>query len=280
MREIYPRLLITGGSSYLGQALVPVAVRAFDTVYTYFRHDTLGEPYGVHLDVRDETAVHTLIRTIRPHAIIHTAGSNRNPDMVNVIQQGTAHVAAAAQAVGARLIHLSTDSIFRGDRAPYDETAVGDPVNPYGAAKTAAEETVGAVENSVIVRTSLIYSPQRMDHGTVWMAAALARGEAVTLFDNQIRNPISAETLAAACVELAMGDYCGVLNVAGRQVLSRAEFAQKLLAWWAVPGREQVVVGAAPAGRWPLDCRLDLRRATAVLDTPLSGVDEVLAAEA
>jgi dTDP-4-dehydrorhamnose reductase len=239
MREIYPRLVDhrrqqfswTGAGTRRGDPRLIPFTPIFGTIP--------AKRYGVQLDVRDEAAVHALIRTIRPHTIIHTAGSNRSPDMVNVIEQGTAHVAAAARAVGARLIHLSTDSIFRGDRAPYAETAVGDPVNPYGAAKTAAEETVRAVANAVIVRTSLIYSLQRMDHGTAWMAArtgARRSGDLVSPTRSAIRLPW--KHWRRPVWSWRRADYCGVLNVAGRQVLSRAEFAQKLLD----------VVGGAGAG--------------------------------
>jgi len=273
-----PRMLITGGGSYLGRALVLRAAAAFDVTYTYFQQDPWVHPYGAMLDVRLETAVHSLVRAVQPEVIIHTVGSNRGAHMEAVIRQGTAHVVAAAGAVGARLIHISTDSIFRGDQAPYTESAAPDPVNAYGAAKAAAEQIVRRLHNAVIVRTSLIYDLQRMDHGTRWMAAALQRGEPVTLFANQLRNPVWTETLTAACLELSGHHYTGILNVAGRQELSRAAFAQKMLAWWQVPNRHLVQIADAAPGEWPLDCRLDLTRAASLLQTPLAGVDERLSA--
>lgn len=271
------RILITGGSSYLGERLVPLALADHDVVYTYFNHDPVAWPEGRWLDVRDATAVTHLITTFAPHAIIHTAGSNRGDDVVNVIEQGTRHIARAAGDVGARLIHLSTDSIFAGrGGAPYDETAVPTPVNAYGRAKTNAETLVSQHPNHVIVRTSLIYGLHQMDHGTAWMVRALRAGQPVTLFDNQMRNPVWVETLAAACLELVDLPYTGILNVAGQQVLSRAAFSLRLLDWWGVSERETLTVGPSLGGQWPLDCALELRRATAVLATPLPGVDQVL----
>lgn len=275
------RLLITGGSSYLGQHLVPLADASHDTCYTYFHNNSHASPQGFQLDLRQETAVHDLVMSWQPDVIIHTAGSNRIADMRAVIEQGTRHIVAAAIAVNARLIHLSTDSIFNGRHddphpPPYTEETPPSPVNAYGAAKAAAEGIVAQHHNHVIVRTSLIYGLQQQDHGTQWMAAALRAGKQVTLFTNQRRNPVWVQTLANACLELATHSYRGILNVAGEQVLSRAEFALKLLDFWQIKPRETLTIGPSSAEQWPLDCELDLGRATAVLKTPLPGVDKVL----
>lgn len=268
------RILITGGSSYLGQHLVPLAIQTHTICYTFYQNDPLGLPSGRRLDVRDQTAVRQLVSEFEPHVIIHTVGSNRAADMEAVIRLGTTHITRAATA--ARLIHLSTDSIFDGRNAPYDESAPPTPIHAYGRAKAAAEAIVSQHHNHVIVRTSLIYGLSVMDHGTAWMARALQAGQPVKLFTNQHRNPIWAETLSQACLELADNDYTGVLNVAGRQVLSRAEFGLKMLDWWHVKPRQTLTTGTAESGRWPLNCELDLSRATAILSTPLLGVDEVL----
>lgn len=271
------RILITGGGSYLGRHLVPLAAQTDDVCYTFFQNDPLGLPFGAQLDVRDDMAVTRLINQFQPQAVIHTVGSNRGRDVSGVIRQGTGNIVQAAAHVNARLIYLSTDSIFDGLNPPYDETAVPSPVNEYGRAKADAEAIVSAHPNHVIIRTSLIYGLQEMDHGTAWMAAALAAGEPVQLFDNQIRNPVWVETLSQACLELVDHSYRGVLNVAGRQVMSRADFALKLLDYWQVQPRVTLSIGPSDTGRWPLDCQLDLRRGTAVLKTPFLGVDEVLA---
>ncbi len=270
------KILITGGSSYLGWHLVPLALPEHEIVYTWFQRDPLGLAQGRQLDVRDGTAVNQLVRAFQPQVIIHLAGSNRGDDMENVIHRGAQNIIAAARAVNARLIHLSTDSIFRGDAAPYAETAVPTPVNVYGRAKADAEVIGQTWPNHVIIRTSLIYSLAEMDHGTAWMAAALQAGQSVTLFDNQIRNPVWVHSLAQACLELAAGDFTGILNVAGRQVLSRSDFALKMLDWWRIDQRETLHIGPSTGSQWPLNCELDLSLATAVLQTPLPGVDEVI----
>jgi dTDP-4-dehydrorhamnose reductase len=270
------RILITGGSSYLGQHLVPLiasSTAVSHTIsYTYYQNNPALPAQGHKLDIRDETAVRNLIFHFQPEIIIHLVGSTSQ--MAVAIRQGTGNVMWAAREIGARLIHLSTDAIFRGDAAPYDETALPDPITPYGRAKADAEAIVQQHPNTVIVRTSLLYGLQQMDHGTRWMAAALAKGEPITLFNNQIRNPIWVNSLCRALLELTHNEYTGFLNVAGSQALTRAEFALKLLDYWHIHPQKGLKI-APSSGNWPLNCELRLARATAVLQTPLPGVDLV-----
>lgn len=275
------RLLITGGSSYLGRHLVRLVASIYPGSfrYTTFSADPLGLPQGTSLDVRDEAAVSRLLTDFAPEVIIHTVGSNRSADMTNVIVEGTRHITQAAGICGARLIHISTDSIFDGRAAPYDEQSPPAPPNDYGRAKAAAEALVRRHADHVIVRTSLIYGLAEMDQGTIWMAAACRAGQPVRLFTNQRRNPVWVQTLSRACLELADHSYRGVLNVAGRQVMTRAEFGLRMLDWWGITDRRTVVLVPDESGLWPLDCELDLSLAARTLATPLLGVDEVISAQ-
>ncbi len=273
------RILITGGSGYLGRHLVPQSIAGHDVCYTFFRNDPLGAVHGARgecLDIRDEQAVLALVEEFRPQVIIHSAGSDVSPDSENVIRLGAAHIVRAAGSVSARLIHLSTDVIFDGRRAPFDETAPASPLHAYGRAKAAAEETVRLHHDQVTIRTSLIYGLDLMDRGTARLAEALRLGRPMTLFTDQRRNPVWAETLSSACLELAENSYQGVLNVAGRQVLTRAEFGIRLLDWWGVAERETLSLGSSDSDKWPQNCELELTRAKELLSTPLLGVDEVL----
>jgi dTDP-4-dehydrorhamnose reductase len=271
------RVLISGGSGYLGQHLVPVALDRCDAHYTYFQNDPLALPGASRLDLIDRAAVLSLADQIRPQAIIHTAGSNRSPNMEAVIENGTRHIVEAARLCQARLIHLSTDVVFDGRQGPYRES---DPLNPrhaYGRAKAAAERIVAGHRDHVIIRPSLIYGLRIMDHSTAWIAAGLRAGQEVTLFNDQWRNPVWVEALSQACLELIESTFLGILHVAGRQAMTRAEFGVKMLDWWGIDDRASLRIGPSD-DRWPRDCRLDTSLAQRLLATRLPGLDEVLAA--
>lgn len=273
------RLLISGGSSYLGQHLVPLARRqdGAQLLYTYFHHDPVQGEEGRQLDVRDDAAVTRLVTDFRPDVIIHLAGSNRPAaTMDEVIRRGAEHITAAAMGCGARLIHLSTDVIFDGQQAPYREEDAPRPLHAYGRAKAAAEQIVSRHPDSVIIRTSLIYGLQKLDRGTGWVVEALKKGEPVTLFSDQIRNPVLADSLAQACLELAAHDYRGVLHVAGADRISRADFTLRLLSWWGIRAGAGLSIGPSDGRLWPRDTTLATGRARALLHTPFPGVNLLL----
>lgn len=273
------RLLITGGSSYLGRHLVPLAARqARAMVHTYYSNAPPDVAEARCLDVRDPDAVIGLVNKFRPDVVIHAAGSSGRPDMAEVIGLGAEHVTDAATQVGARLIHLSTDVVFDGKQAPYREEDPPQPIHDYGRAKAQAEKIVARHADHVIVRTSLIYGLQRMDHSTAWTVDRMQKQKSVTLFEDQVRNPVWAISLSNACLELATLDYRGILHVAGSQILSRAQFGLRMLDWWRVAERSTLSLGPGDGERWPTDCTLDISRAQALLQTPLPGVDQVLRA--
>ena len=77
MNAAAQRILITGGGSYMGRHLVPIAAQFHEVGYSFYHRDRLGLPTGEYVDVRQETAVIHLVTRFRPQVIIHTVGSNR-----------------------------------------------------------------------------------------------------------------------------------------------------------------------------------------------------------
>ncbi|HUS94369.1 MAG TPA: sugar nucleotide-binding protein [Patescibacteria group bacterium] len=271
------RILITGGSSYLGRHLVPIASKHFQLCYTYFQHDPLDLPSGRYLDLCDEAQFYEVATEFQPQVIIQLAGSNRGANMEEIIHGTAQNATTIARSLGIKLIHISTDSLLDGQHPPYFESHRPTPITAYGRAKAEAERLVGQWADHVIIRTSLIYGLTIMDHSTRWIRNTLNLGKPVTLYDNQIRQPVWAETLSQVCLELVESNFQGIINIAGRQAMSRAEFGLKLLDWWGVTNREYLTIGPADI-RWPLDCRLDLTLAGRILSTPLPGLDDVLVA--
>ncbi len=274
------RLLITGGSSYVGQHLVPLAVTAgYDVCHTFFSTDVINDGRSTPLDIRDEQAVHRLLTHFQPDAVIHLAGSNRSPDMETLITKGAQHIAQTSQKLGARLIHMSTDVIFDGRAAPYQETDLPAPLHPYGRAKAASEQIVVDHHKSVaVIRPSLIYGLEIIDRGTEWVSQSLAAGEPVTLFTNQWRTPIWVETLCQSCLELLHHTDTTIYHLGGNQQLSRAQFGLRLLDWWDITQRNTLTIAPTPANApWPPNTSMNNDKAKADLQTPIYGVDDVLA---
>lgn len=277
-------LLITGGSGYLGRHLSAKAVEKYNVYAAYSNQpDQIKAGQAVALNLIDRAEVLALIKKIAPKAIIHTAAINPgqgNPQqMMKVNGDGAGYVAEAAAAVGARLVHVSTDMVFDGKNAPYNDDAPPLPVNDYGRSKAAGEARVmKAYPQAAIARTSLIYGLEEMDRGTAGFVERLNRGETLTLFTDVIRQPVWVDSLAAALLKLVEIDFAGALNVAGSQPVTRQEFGRRMLAYWQVDAWERVASGRAAeiSAAIPLDLRLSVERAEQLLQIPLPGVDEVL----
>ena len=245
------RLLVLGGSGYLGSELLR-------------RSDAIA-PSSAELDIRSEDAVRGAFGSARPDAVINTA---YRADERATTCDGAIHVARAAAAAGARLVHMSTDVVFDGEKgSPYVEDDPPAPLSGYGRDKADAERGVlAACPGAAIVRTSLIYGgpepgPQER----------LAADPEATFFSDEIRSPVHVGDLAQALLELAAGDHAGLIHVAGAEALSRHRFAELLSGG---PVRAGTLAGSGLVR--PRDCSLSLERATALLATRLRGARELL----
>ena len=256
------RLLVTGGCGYLGRELVARAPgRGWIVRATWFERPPAAEAEWVRLDVRDAAAVRAAASGV--DAVVHTA-YRQHGNAAEVNAHGSETVAAAA--AGKRLVHLSSDVVFRGDRGRYREEDEPDPVNDYGRSKAEAERRVAATHpGAVIVRTSLIYGgaepgPQER----------LAR-ENRRFFVDELRSPVHVGDLADAILELLTLDISGPLHVGGADDVSRFDFAVLLGA-----DASQLEAAETTPDRAP-NVTLDSSRAQALLTTRLRGVREVLA---
>ena len=244
------RLHVTGATGFLGSELLRL----------------VPEASAERVEIRDAAALEALVGRVRPDVVVHTAYRQDGPDAWAITVDGAEHVARAAQGVGARLVHLSTDVVFDGLKGgPYAEDDPLSPVTDYGRAKAEAEERVAAAcPGALIVRTSLIVGGPGHEPSKHEVAA---RDPAATFYEGEVRCPVQVGDLAAALLELAALDVAGALHVAGADAVSRADLAE--LVTGAAVNR-----APAPPGR-PLDCSLDSSRARALLRTRLRGAREL-----
>lgn len=269
-------LLVFGAGGWLGRVFVEAAESRL-----------IGAPGSRVVDVTDERAVLRCVEALRPSCIVNLAavnpGQGSRERMSAVNERGALYVARAAERVGARLVHVSSDVVLDGRDAPYTDDAPPRPLSDYGRSKAAGEIAVsGTVADHVLVRTSLIYDTEVIDRGTAGFAARLEREEPCRLFTDELRCPLPRRRLAAALLELTESDVRGLLNVAAPAAISRYDFGRALLRrFGSVDLRrvEPALSAELPSPR-PLDLTLDVTRAQALLRTPLLSVaDELSRAE-
>lgn len=137
-------------------------------------------------------------------------------------------IAAACKAVGARLIHISTDYVFDGDSAiPLKEDDPTGPINVYGASKLKGEQL--AVRNNpetVVIRTAWVYS--EFGHNFVkTMIRLMKEKPSLTVIDDQIGSPTYAADLAAVILHIVTAPRFvpGIYHYSNEGRISWYEFA-------------------------------------------------------
>jgi dTDP-4-dehydrorhamnose reductase len=162
------KILILGASGMLGHKLMLVLTEKFDTIGTvrgnamsYKDHPVLG---GLPLlgEVQSENfdSVIGAFARIRPDVVINCIGLiKQHPDARDPMQSIAINaffphrVARLCQASGARLIHISTDCVFSGQKGNYSEDDIPDPIDLYGRSKLLGEVTDS---KCLTIRTSMI----------------------------------------------------------------------------------------------------------------------------
>lgn len=196
------KVLVTGREGQLARSLAErVKLHPSLTLVT------LGRP---ELDLEQPGTIASAIEAAAPDMVINAAAytavdqAEDEPERAFRINGAAAgEVAAAASAVGAAVIQISTDYVFDGgSEAAYLEDAPTNPLSTYGRSKLDGEHRArDANPNSVIVRTAWVYSPWGRNFVRTMMTAAGAR-DTVSVVADQRGNPTSGLDLADGLLAL------------------------------------------------------------------------------
>ena len=159
------KLLVTGGSGLLGGSIVRQGISSGHEVCATFHTHHSSQPGFVNFDLTESDSVKKLILNEKPEALIHSAAltdvdiCERNPTAALQINGfATANLSKICKQTGSFLIYVSTDYVFDGSVGKYDESAIANPINAYGASKLVGEEQVASrCDDFCIVRTSVVY---------------------------------------------------------------------------------------------------------------------------
>lgn len=265
------RVLITGGAGLLGNCLLHLAPSALDLHATQRTTPVSAPNVTTHtIELSDEAAVRALFAQIRPNLVIHTAYSMHAGE--RDIWKPTAHIVAACQTTNAELIHLSSDVIFDGESAPYNEEDEPNPVHEYGRWKTKAEHHVRTqCPEAAIIRTSLITQFAPLDTRSAWVANSLRENKPISLYIDELRCPIIVEDLAHQIWELAtlpQPQRKGIWHLVGPEIVSRYALGLLVAAHEGLdPAPIKAALNGSSANPRPRDLRLLTSRADRVLST-------------
>jgi dTDP-4-dehydrorhamnose reductase len=188
-------------------------------------------------DITDIEATINGIHRVGPDVIFHLAawtdvdGCELDPTKATKVNfQGTWAVALGAAEAGCKLVYVSTDYVFDGQKGkPYREKDTPNPESAYGRTKLMGEKSVGRTcKRGFIARTSWLYG----QHGKnfVDMIRGLAQErDRLEVVEDQVGSPTWARDLCAPLLRLAQSDKFGIYHLTGSGHCSWFELAKEIV---------------------------------------------------
>jgi len=219
------RILITGPTGQLGRELIRVLEEEELLLLTH-----------KDIDIRDPKLIQRIVE-LKPDIIIHTAaytdvdGCERDPEsafQVNTL--GTRYMILGAEKVGAKLVYISTDYVFNGEkRMPYVESDDTCPINVYGRSKLMGECFVRVSSVPwIIVRTAWVYGEGRKNFITSVLEWATDL-PVLKLVEDKTGSPTYAKDLAFAIRHLICVEASGTYHAACQGACTWFEYGQQIL---------------------------------------------------
>lgn len=261
------KILVLGGRGLLGRAVVRAC------------GGRAAVPGG-----RDEFdlaggRVEEALRAAAPDLVINCAGytdvdrAEAEPRAAMAVNRdGAGEAARVCAALGAHLVHMSTDYVFDGrSKRPYREDDPPRPISAYGRSKLEGERAVrAACPGALIVRSAWLFGPGRP--GFVDQVLARARaGEPLRVVSDQTGSPTYTEDLAPALVNLARRRVSGLVHLVNTGLASRLELARQCLRLTGMDpdlARPILTADLGPAAARPAFSALECRRAARLLGGP------------
>ena len=278
------KIFITGGSGLLGSKIAEIALKKYGhEVYAGYCHNKpeFGEP--VKFDLTKDADLEVIYK-IKPEVIIHTAALTNvdecetNKELAYKINaEGTKRVAEIAKNLGAFLVYVSTDYVFSGDKGMYKEEDEPNPMDYYGYTKLLGEKYCDC-----IARTCVIYGTKsasgKANFG-LWLINKLRNREGVKIVTDQYITPTLNTNLARMLLELAKRELKGIFHLAGKERVSRYDFALRIANKFELD-KNLITPSRMADMRWiasrPKDSSLDTSKASRYLKEKPYDLDRAL----
>jgi dTDP-4-dehydrorhamnose reductase len=232
------RILITGASGLLGLNLALETTHRHTVFGTVNKHDLKTDAYSViQTDLLAPGAVERLLELTQPDWVIHCAAlanldaCEANPLLAEQLNSELpGKLASLVARSGARLIHISTDSVFDGQRGDYNEEDTPRPLGVYSTTKLHGERLVAeAYPQAIIARVNLFGWSLTGDRSLAeFFFYNLSQKKSVMGFIDVYFCPLLANDLASIFEAMFEKKLSGVYHVVSPESLSKYDFGMRL----------------------------------------------------
>jgi len=281
------KLLVLGGSGFVGNYLINILKEDFQLCITHYGNKTLED--SVKLDIRNSEAVEKIFQRFKPDFVVNLCAIYKNLDfceqnkklVLAVNGNSLKLISKLANRYDSLLIQLSTDFVFDGKKGNYKENDEPDPINYYGFSKVEGEKNIKEISNKFsIIRTSMVYGYNNIKQTLPdWILNEVENKKEIKLIADQFTTPTYIENLCKMIKEIIEIKCEGIIHLAGPQKLSRFEFAKKLLTLTEIENNYLIPVNLSEftfSMKMPKDSSLNTEKASKILKQKPEDVEQSL----
>lgn len=252
------------------------------------------------LDITKEELLKKSFVEIRPDIVLNTIAlhnvdycESHQDEAFNINTKAVGVIAGLCNNLGARLIHISTDFVFDGEKkGNYSESDVPNPQSIYAKSKLEGEVQAKKATSYSILRPSVVYGWTPLEiQGSVsssgkpmnfalWALSKMNKNEELKIVNDQYTSPTLADVLAAIALRVAVKDTNDLYHVSGTSCMSRYEFTRRIAAtmgYWPYDIHPIESRSIAQVAKRPMNSCLNCDRLQKELNYKLLNVDQSLA---
>lgn len=235
MQSDKKKLLITGGSGFLGYHILAQATAQWDVYLIYHQHQpNYNCGHSVQCDITNYIELGNLLEDIEPDAVIHTAAltdvnycQNNPQQSYSINVEATQNLAGLCSDLNIPFAFTSTDLVFDGKKGGYTEEDTTNPLMRYGEHKAIAEEEVLRIyPKSSVFRLPMMFGHQAASEKNYLQQLIKNLNACIPqkLFTDEYRSVCGASSIAKGLLQL-FENNTGIFHLAGAQKFSRYAFA-------------------------------------------------------
>ncbi len=232
------KILITGATGMLGSKIAEYLSKTEKYKVFVTGRKSINNAYDyTQADLLNAEERNNLLHHVQPDVIVHCAANvnlndcELNPENAYKIHVHTSEQLAAYNPENCKIIYISTDSVFDGNKKNYTEEDKPAPLNIYAETKFKGEHAVAETNfNHLILRTNIYGFNSAANNNSLfeWIYKNLSAGNAITGFTDIIFNPLYTGQVADIIINCLEKNLTGVFHAGCEEEISKYTFAKKI----------------------------------------------------
>lgn len=227
------KIFILGGSGIVGSSILNEKkghhqfISTFNTQKQEQRNAfCISFPEDIH-------KIEKIIEKEKPNAIINTIAftnvdfcEKNQKDALEINVKILEKICEISHQNKIKLIQLSTDYVFDGNKGNYTENDKPNPINYYGYTKKLSEDLILKYSQNLVIRTSLLYGANPKVRFFNFVLKNLKSKKIVYAYNDSFSCPTLLDELVESIIKILEKDISGLLHVVGQSCVSKYEFAK------------------------------------------------------